>query len=211
MAFPAMVILITVCGFFKALIAYLMGDDTAYQANYVTLNPLSFFDLSTLLLAGTLNGMLMYMRIGFRWMWLPFIPTDSLRYRIRPLGIILVSWATSLACALTGLGALYFLHFIYTSQVHSPFALAAVQIMQTLYNYALFFAVFHLIPLPPLEGGGVIELFAKRLPDAYEFLQEYGGVILFLLCFMPGICNIFFYGIQLGMIILHVLLSSCVV
>src|SRR3990167_3635845 len=47
---PSLIAVLTFRGFFKALIARWMGDDTAYQDGFLTLNPIAHVDMLGLLI-----------------------------------------------------------------------------------------------------------------------------------------------------------------
>ena len=152
--------------------AYLLGDDTAYRAGRVTLNPASHLDLL---------GSMMFLMAGFGWGKPTPVVTSKLRGGV--LGPVAVAAAGPLSNLLiVGVcAALYQL---------PPFESGYLQIIVLLaaFGNALLF-VFNLIPIPPLDGAKVIFPFLPRsLSGFVDFMNQYGPVILLglvLLTFLP--------------------------
>ena len=152
--------------------AYLLGDDTAYRAGRVTLNPASHLDLL---------GSMMFLMAGFGWGKPTPVVTSKLRGGV--LGPVAVAAAGPLSNLLivAVCAALYQL---------PPFQSGYLQIIVLLaaFGNALLF-VFNLIPIPPLDGAKVIFPFLPRsLSGFVDFMNQYGPVILLvlvLLTFLP--------------------------
>jgi Zn-dependent protease len=160
--------------------AYLLGDDTAYRAGRVTLNPASHLDVL---------GSLMFLMAGFGW-GKP-TPVNLAKLRGGVFGPVAVAIAGPVSNLLiVGLcAALYLL---------PPFQsgyLFVVLIMAAFANALLF--VFNLIPIPPLDGAKVIFPFLPRsLSGFVDFMNQYGPVILLglvLLTLLPGLPSPFTY------------------
>src|SRR5919107_2521409 len=142
--------------------AYLLGDDTAYRAGRVTLNPAAHLDLL---------GSMMFLMAGFGW----GKPTPVVTSKLRggALGPVAVAAAGPLSNLLIVAlcAALYQL---------PPFQSGYLQVIVLLaaFGNALLF-VFNLIPIPPLDGAKVIFPFLPRsLSGFVDFMSEYGPVIL---------------------------------
>jgi Zn-dependent protease len=152
--------------------AYLLGDDTAYRAGRVTLNPASHLDLL---------GSMMFLMAGFGWGKPTPVVTSKLRGGV--LGPVAVAAAGPLSNLLivAVCAALYQL---------PPFESGYLQIIVLLaaFGNALLF-VFNLIPIPPLDGAKVIFPFLPRsLGGFVDFMNQYGPMILLvlvLLTFLP--------------------------
>jgi Zn-dependent protease len=152
--------------------AYLLGDDTAYRAGRVTLNPASHLDLL---------GSMMFLMAGFGWGKPTPVVTSKLRGGV--LGPVAVAAAGPLSNLLivAVCAALYQL---------PPFESGYLQIIVLLaaFGNALLF-VFNLIPIPPLDGAKVIFPFLPRsLSGFVDFMNQYGPMILLvlvLLTFLP--------------------------
>ncbi|HEY6674575.1 MAG TPA: site-2 protease family protein [Rubrobacteraceae bacterium] len=152
--------------------AYLLGDDTAYRAGRVTLNPAAHLDLL---------GSIMFLMAGFGWGKPTPVVTSKLRGGV--LGPVAVAAAGPLSNLLivAVCAALYLL---------PPFQSGYLQVIALLaaFGNALLF-VFNLIPIPPLDGAKVIFPFLPRsLSGFVDFMNQYGPMILLvlvLLTFLP--------------------------
>ncbi len=152
--------------------AYLLGDDTAYRAGRVTLNPASHLDLL---------GSMMFLMAGFGW-GRP-TPVNISKLRGGVFGPVAVAAAGPLSNLLivAACAALYLLPAFQGGYLEVVVLLAA-------FGNALLF-VFNLIPIPPLDGAKVIFPFLPRsLSGFVDFMNQYGPVMLLglvLLTFLP--------------------------
>ena len=152
--------------------AYLLGDDTAYRAGRVTLNPAAHLDLL---------GSMMFLMAGFGWGKPTPVVTSKLRGGV--LGPVAVAAAGPLSNLLivAVCAALYQLPPFQSGYLEVIVLLAA-------FGNALLF-VFNLIPIPPLDGAKVIFPFLPRsLGGFVDFMNQYGPMILLvlvLLTFLP--------------------------
>ena len=68
------------------------------------------------------------------------------------------------------------------------------QILSMLFSLNICFAVFNILPIPPLDGFHVVtSLFVRKNYRVVEVLQRYGFIILILLLasgFLTGLLNI---------------------
>jgi Zn-dependent protease len=155
-----------------AFSAYLLGDDTAYRAGRMTLNPASHLDLL---------GSLMFLMAGFGWGKPTPVVTSKLRGGV--LGPVAVAAAGPLSNLLivAACAALYLLPAFQSGYLQTIVLLVA-------FGNALLF-VFNLIPIPPLDGAKVIFPFLPRsLSGFVDFMNQYGPMILLglvLLTFLP--------------------------
>ena len=154
--------------------AYLLGDDTAYRAGRVTLNPISHLDPL---------GSLMLLIAGFGWgKPTPVVPSKLRGGVLGPVAVAFAGPASNLlivaVCA-----ALYAL---------PPFQGGYPQIIVVAVAFvnALLF-VFNLIPIPPLDGAKVVFPFLPRSMSGFVyFMNQHGPTILLvlvLLTFLPGL------------------------
>jgi Zn-dependent protease len=152
--------------------AYLLGDDTAYRAGRVTLNPAAHLDLL---------GSIMFLMAGFGWGKPTPVVTSKLRGGV--LGPVAVAAAGPLS-------NLLIVAVCATLYLLPPFQSGYLQVIVLLaaFGNALLF-VFNLIPIPPLDGAKVIFPFLPRsLSGFVDFMNQYGPMILLvlvLLTFLP--------------------------
>lgn len=162
-----------------AWVASEMGDPTAKQMGRVSLNPIVHLDpLGTLMIFITAIT-------GFGIGWGKPVPVDPYRLRYGPrVGMGIVSFAGPLA-NLTA-AVLLAIPFRMGMLIFPPFLLELLFIV-SMVNIGL--AVFNLLPLPPLDGYGVLMgiLGSIRAPWAYRWsytiarYERYGPMILLLL------------------------------
>src|SRR5919199_6489369 len=163
--------------------AYLLGDDTAYRAGRVTLNPISHLDVM---------GSLMLLMAGFGWgKPTPVVPSKLRGGVFGPVAVALAGPVSNLlivaVCA-----ALYVL---------PPFQgggyLYILVVMAGFTNALLF--VFNLIPIPPLDGSKVIFPFLPRAMDGFVmFMNQYGPMILLGLILLPFFTRLPIFNVLLA-------------
>ena len=154
--------------------AYLLGDDTAYRAGRVTLNPASHLDLL---------GSLMLLIAGFGWgKPTPVVPSKLRGGVLGPVAVAFAGPASNLlivaVCAL-----------MYALTSFQEGYLQIIVVAVAFVNALLF--VFNLIPIPPLDGSKVIFPFLPRSMGGFvDFMNQHGPTILLvlvLLTILPGL------------------------
>jgi Zn-dependent protease len=152
--------------------AYLLGDDTAYRAGRVTLNPASHLDVL---------GSLMLLIAGFGWgKPTPVVPSKLRGGVLGPVAVAFAGPASNLlivaVCAL-----------LYALPAFQDGYLRIIVLALAFVNALLF--VFNLIPIPPLDGAKVIFPFLPRSMSGFvAFMNQHGPTILLvlvLLTFLP--------------------------
>lgn len=156
-----------------------MGDPTAKQMGRVSLNPIVHLDpIGTLMIFITAIT-------GFGIGWGKPVPVNPYRLRYGPrVGMGVVSFAGPLANLATA--ALLAVPFRIGASVLPDFLLELLFVV-SMVNIGL--AVFNLLPLPPLDGYGVLMgiLGSIRAPWAYrwsntiERYERYGPMVLMLI------------------------------
>jgi len=152
------------------------GDPTARLMGRVTLNPLAHIDL-----IGTIIFPILLAVIGapvFGWAKPVMVNPYNLRNRRRDG--MLVSAAGPISNLLAaGTTILVFLALKGTGLLTSP---PVFTILLFLIIINIYLAVFNLIPIPPLDGSGVLEGMLKGdALRAYESIRPYGFLILLLI------------------------------
>lgn len=181
-----------------------MGDPTAYAAGRVTLNPIAHIDpIGTVLLP------IILVVVGapaFGWAKpVPVNPYNLRHPRRDNLWISLAGPAANLTAAVTALILIrglrllrpdittFLQNFILLKQ---PFprgffpleGLALILFYAVLVNTYL--AVFNLIPLPPLDGSGILSgLLSDSAAARYDRIRPYGFIIVMLLVY-AGLLNV---------------------
>lgn len=153
-----------------------LGDPTARLMGRLTLNPLAHIDW----IGTVLFPLLMFLMPGLLLFgWARPVPVNGSRLRGGRTGYLKVSAAGPLSNLLLAVGFALIIHLM----IRFPMTNLTVGIMEMLETGVylnLMLAFFNLIPLPPLDGAGVmIGLLPDRLLAPYENWSRYSFIILF--------------------------------
>lgn len=176
------------------LVAYMMGDHTAYNMGRVTLNPAKHLDPM---------GTLMMLVFGFGWA--KPVPINARNFRKPKWGMALTAIAGPLSNMLFGvIGAVaagiifYLTSFIipaYAPQItYFEYYEALCSVLEDLAMYFglinFIYAFFNLIPLPPFDGSRFFFVF---LPTRWYFgIMKYERYIMIGLLVLLMACSRFF-------------------
>jgi Zn-dependent protease len=204
--FPAFLLLFTWRGFVQALVARLMGDKTAQEAGFLTLNPFAHVDvLGLTVVIGiffAIGGLfyavmppivllILLILLGVRWT-IP-VPIDETQFKHYRLGGIITSISGSLGNFLLAFISIACLKVILSFTLPAYVVVSLIQVFDTLIYTALFFGIMDLIPIPPFDGGRLLHyLLPYRLRYIVGWLEEYSLYILLILFAVPVVSDIFF-------------------
>jgi len=194
--------------FSHAMVAYLLGDNTAQSQGRLTLNPLAHLDPA---------GTILLLLVGFGW----GKPTPVNPYRLRngpKAGIALVSAAGPVSNFFMAaffavplkLGLVQFDDFLPMTSWSFGNYLALLLFYVVLINVVL--GLFNLLPIAPLDGAKIASgIFPGELGDFFRRMEPYGpGILmaLFLLSYLSPSLSVFGRVISpLETRILHVLVG----
>ena len=153
------------------LAAYRLGDDTAKRAGRLTLNPLKHLD-----------PMGMLMMLVFRLGWAKPVPVNMYRFKNPKRGMAMTALAGPASNVVITLVFLLIYGALYIPLQGSAAGGYLLQMLQLTAYISLGFAIFNLIPIPPLDGSKVV--FALMSDSGYAKLmryERYGGIALLLL------------------------------
>jgi len=166
-------------------VANRLGDDTAKRAGRLTLNPLPHIDpVGTVLLP-----LVLLVFTNFAFGYARPVPVDARRLNNPRRDMIWVALAGPGMNLLLALGAALLLPFaFYLSGGQGSWT---VNMLHVMIFFNCLIAVFNMLPVPPLDGGRVLE---GLLPDAlavrYAGLERYGMfIIIGVLFLIPMMAN----------------------
>ncbi len=191
---PVILFSLSVHEFSHGMVAYRLGDPTAYHAGRLTLNPLSHLDP-----VGTL--MLFLVHFG----WAKPVPVDP-RYFQNPrrdmLWVALAGPASNMVLALLSGLIIRVMNANVGLTLSLPFGSQLVTMVYLSLHLNLALAVFNLLPIPPLDGSKIL---GGLLPPEYDQflynLERYGPGVLF---------GLVMFGMLTGVSILWMLIGPFV-
>ena len=176
MFLPAIIIGLSLHEYAHAKVAYKLGDPTPKMQGRVSINPLAHIDWV---------GFASLIFVGFGW-GRP-VEINPANFKKRRRDELLVSLAGVVMNLIVAIVFSFIVHFVYINVPYDK--LSDGTLMGTLFNILLqvvivnvVLMVFNLIPVPPLDGFGIItEIFNLREKSFYYTLYNYGFPILMIL------------------------------
>jgi Zn-dependent protease len=172
------------------LAAHLGGDPTAYQGGQVTLDPIGHIKRSPF--GMVVMPIITFIQMGWMMGWasVPFDPSWGKRHPRRQAVMSLAGPGANFALALIGIIAIKVL--LAAGVFALPYATTFTALVQeagdpqpgslltglatalsVLVNLNLLLGLFNLLPIPPLDGAGVVEgLFPMSLGKLYDQMRE---------------------------------------
>lgn len=176
---PGLIIAMVIHEYAHARVAVALGDRTPLLMGRLTLNPAAHIDPIGLI-------MLFLVRFG----WAKPVIIDPRNFKKPRRDDILVSLAGPFANLVTAFLALVALLVIKSTMGH--LSVGVYQVFQLIIIYNINFAIFNMIPLPPLDGSHVlVQLLPPRMAYAYARLERYSFLILIVLIMTPILSTIF--------------------
>lgn len=160
----AIAVAISVHEFGHAYAAHLLGDDTAKMYGRMTLDPAKHIDPIGLI-----------MMVIFRFGWAKPVPVNPNNFKNYKLGNVLVSLAGAIGNILAAIVCVFIMKYV---QMDAIRLIANVTLM-----YNIGFAAFNLLPIPPLDGWGIISSFIpyKYNDIVYKYESLSYPILLILL------------------------------
>lgn len=173
----AIAIAISAHEFGHAYSAHLLGDDTAKMYGRMTLNPSAHVDPIGIL-------MMLIFQIG----WAKPVPVNPNNFKNYKFGNVLVSLSGAIANIVTAIIC------VLINKHVNMYAINLIAGYTIMYNVG--FAAFNLLPIPPLDGWGVISSFIPYKYNEMVYKYESMSNIIFLLLILTGAYGIFVYPIR---------------
>ena len=192
---PGLIIALALHEYAHARAAVAMGDFTPRLMGRLTLNPLAHIDPSGL-------AMLFIARFG----WAKPVVINPRNFRSPRRDDILVSLAGPGANLLTAFAALVTL-LVY-DRMGGNMTTGIYLVFRLIIEYNIGFAIFNLIPLPPLDGSHVLmQLLPRDLAETLAGLERYSFLILVVLLMTPVLGMILIPCRELVWTVFNLLLS----
>ena len=161
----AIAVAISVHEFGHAYAAHLLGDDTAKMYGRMTLDPAKHIDpigLITLLV--------------FHFGWAKPVPVNPNNFKNYKIGNVLVSLSGAIGNILAAIVCVFVMKYV---KMEAVYTIANVTLA-----YNVGFAAFNLLPIPPLDGWGIISSFIPyKYNDIVYKYESYSYPILLILLF----------------------------
>ena len=170
---PGLIIAMTVHEFAHAVTAVALGDPTPKMQGRLTLNPAAHIDPIGLL-------MLFLVRFG----WAKPVMVNPYNFKHPRRDDILVSLAGPFSNLVTAFLALLVMVLLIKFGVNMTPGMNTVFSLILIYN--INFAIFNMIPVPPLDGSQVLkQLLPYELARKYHELERYSFLILIVFLMTP--------------------------
>ena len=149
-----------------AYIAHKMGDDTAKNLGRLTMNPLKHLDL-----IGSIS--LVLFGIG----WAKPVPVNTRNFENPKKGMALTALAGPVSNLMLSIAArVPLVIFFYLVDINTTFLWLVYQFFYLFHYLNLVYAVFNMLPVPPLAGSRIALLF---LPEKIYFgVMKYERIIM---------------------------------
>lgn len=168
---PALLIALTIHEYAHAQVAVWLGDDTPRVMGRLTLNPIAHLDPFGLIMLWL-----------FKFGWAKPVEINPNNFKNWKKDTMLVSVAGPVANIIMALLAAILYGIVGKMHLLSD---GLGTVLGFTISYNIMFAVFNLIPLPPLDGSKILlNLLPRRQADMFEQIGPYAPFILLALVYL---------------------------
>lgn len=152
-------------------VAYKLGDPTAKNGGRLTLNPLKHIDIIGLVMLAV-----------FHFGWAKPVPIDMRNFKYPKRGMAISALAGPVSNVLLSIVFLFLYGFFFPLLWSSSFGEIVLQVLYMTAYISIAFAIFNIIPIPPLDGSKVLySVISDRAYFKLMRYERYGMLILVLL------------------------------
>jgi len=166
---PGLLLAMSVHEAAHAYVAYKQGDNLPKLQGRLTLNPLAHVDIL---------GMVSLMLFGFGWA--KPVQTNPYNYKNPKVGMGFTSLAGPLSNLISAIILIIFLKAAVTYKLINNYYLLSM--IEEAYHLNIFFAIFNMLPIPPLDGSKVLFLFLPHSYADFVMRNEMIGQLLLIIC-----------------------------
>jgi len=172
---PIFLIAITVHECAHGYVAWRLGDPTARAMGRITLNPLRHLDPF---------GFILLLIAGFGWA--KPVQINPRNFKNEKAGMAISALAGPVSNILMAFAGLIIFNIIiiigYKTENFGAVMQNAISFFYLVVQLNVWFAVFNMIPIPPLDGSRLVSYFLPpSLHYYYNYVERYGFIILILL------------------------------
>ena len=158
-------------------VAYKLGDTTAKEMGRLTLNPLKHIDVLGLIMMAV-----------FHFGWAKPVPVNMYRFKNPKRGMAITALAGPVSNIIIAVVFMALYGFFWPLMYMSEFGAVILDMLNTTAVISISFAVFNIIPIPPLDGSKILFSFVPQ--HIYKNLMRYerfGMIILIALIYLGTI------------------------
>lgn len=152
-------------------VAYRLGDNTAKNRGRLSLNPIKHLDIMGLIMMAV-----------FHFGWAKPVPIDMRNFKNPKRGMAITALAGPLSNVVLSVIALVLYGLLFNALVDTTIGYYLLQMIYLVAYISIAFAIFNIIPIPPMDGSKV--LFSFFSDSTYMKLmryERYGMIILVIL------------------------------
>jgi Zn-dependent protease len=154
--------------FAHGYMAYKLGDNTAKYSGRLTINPFAHLDLW---------GTILMLTVGFGWA--KPVPINPNNFKNRKVGMALTALAGPVSNLLMAYVAMIIYKLIWFHAPYTDFMYKLCYMFMYMAVLNVGLAVFNLLPIPPLDGSRIFNIFLNE--ETYFNIMRYEQIIFIVL------------------------------